>query len=144
MSILVEIKRSLTQLLKSNFLGYEIYAEEVPTIKDGDKFGDYFFVELVPASVTTLNKYQTKHNVLITIMCQTSRHNNEEYFNIASKVDDIIRPYVEFDGRKITVDNAEYKVVDRILRYKFSLNFIDSKEMDESYPTMEDFERRVY
>ncbi len=144
MSVIVLIKNSLVKLISSNFNNYDVYAEEIPTIKNGDKFGDYFFVELMPASITTINKYQTKYNVLVTIMCQISEHSNEKYFEIAENLDSLIRPYIEFGDRKITVESSDYKVVDGILRYKFSLKFIESKELDESYPTMQDLDRRVY
>ncbi len=144
MSVVIDIKNSLCKLIDSNFEGFEVYTEEIPTIKNNEKFQDYFFIEYVPLNVTTLNEYRTKYSVMINIICQTFEHSNEGYYRLGDKLDNLIRPYVSFDERNITVENAEYKVLDKTLRYKFKLEFVDSKEIDESYPLMEDLERRVY
>ncbi len=144
MSVVIDIKNSLCKLISSNFEDFEVYTEEIPTIKNNEKFQDYFFIEYVPLNVKTLNAVQTEYSVLINIICQTYEHSNENYFKLGAEVDGLIRPYVSFNGRNITVENVEYKVLDKTLRYKFKLNFLDSKELDESYPTMEDLERRVY
>ncbi len=144
MSVLVEIKRSLTKLLDEKFSDFKIYAEEIPKIIENGQFKDYFFVEIVPVSVNTENKYQTRYNLLININCQTMAHNNEKYYEIASELDTYIRPTFRFKDRNLTVEKCEYKVVDRIMKYKFNVEFIEDEFEDESYPTMETLERRVY
>ncbi len=140
MSVLVAIKKSLTKSLSDEFSKFDIYAEEVPRIKEGEKFQDFFFVEVIPVSATTLGMYQTRYNVFVNITCQTAKHSNEEYLCLGDKLDKLIRPYVAFNDRKITVDNADYKIANRMLVYKFSLKFVDYEEVEETDEFVEELE----
>ncbi len=142
----IEIKRALSKSIKNSYPSFDVFFEEIYSVKNekSKKLDNYFFIDITPVNIETVNEYHTKFNVLIDIWAETKDKGIEEYIKIAGEVDKLLRPIFRFGDRQVTINESDFKIVDKVLKYKFYLNFIESMEEDTSYPMMEELERRVY
>ncbi len=146
MQSIIEIKRALSKIIKNSYTNFDVFFEEIYSIKNKNskQFDNYFFIDITPVNIQTVNEHHTKFNLLIDIWVQTKDRKIEEYINIAGNLDKLLRPIFRFGDRNITVNESDFKLVDKVLKYKFYLKYTDSVEEDTSYPFMAELERGVY
>lgn len=141
-----EIKDALVKLFKKQFPAFDVFCEEiVRTDEDDPEAGqeDWIYLDILPASNTTANEFHTDRSILIDASVHTKKESNAEYLQISQEVDGMIRPVFYFGARAITVQNIEFKTVDKVLHAIFSLAFRDTVEEPEQLPYMETLEASV-
>lgn len=120
------VKSALTRLLKSLYPSYNIFYED-PDLKQTP----LFYVEIIPVGAKTFSATHTDKTIAFDIGCQTESRKKHEYNDIAETIDGAIRPVFRFAGRSITVNHAEWRVVDGMLHYTFSIAYRDSFDIPD-------------
>ncbi len=124
---LVSIRDSLATLLKSGFDGWKVHFDNVERPQ-----APYFYVEMA-ARAKSLDEAYSERRVSLTVSAilpqnKAGRVSRKELFEIADKLDGLIRPVFKVQDRAITVLDANYVIVDDILHYYFELEFVDAAE----------------
>ncbi len=124
---LVNIRDSLATLLKSGFNGWKVHFDNVEKPQ-----APYFYVEMAARAKSLDEAYSTRR-VSLTVSAvlptnKAGRVSRKELFEIADKLDGLIRPVFRVRDRAITVLDANYVIVDDILHYYFELEFVDAVE----------------
>lgn len=134
------IKNRLLALLKGRWPDRHNFAEEIPRTQ-GDEgqppILDYFFLDIVPTGMTTMDKERSQLSVLVDIIAHTAAESNSEYLELADEIDKLIRPVFSFEAGAVTIPDASSRVVDRMLHYTFTLRFIVRRAPTETYDFME-------
>lgn len=131
MNIYQIIANTIMALLKAKYPNMDIFMEQIPKInndKESDCSEDYFFLEIVPISNTMFGALQVMRSVFINIACHISSESNKEYLQMADEIDGVLRPILCFEGRAITIPNANISIVDKVLHYSFTIGFVDGNE----------------
>jgi hypothetical protein len=142
---LMQIKESLITLLKGLDPDVDVFFEEIRgTDKTRmEKPRTYYFVEIVPNINTTVDKYFTDKGVLVDVAYHEERESNTAYLIKAAELDGTIRPVFSFGDRKITVPEANIKVVDHVLHFSFIISFRQSEEETSEFAKMGELEVAV-
>lgn len=124
---LVNIRDSLATLLKSGFEGWKVHFDNVEKPQ-----APYFYVEMA-ARAKSLDEAYSERRVSLTVSAilplnKAGRVSRKELFEIADKLDGLIRPVFRVNDRAITVLEANHVIVDDILHYYFELEFVDAVE----------------
>ncbi len=124
---LVNIRDSLATLLKSGFNGWKVHFDNVEKPQ-----APYFYVEMAARAKSLDEAYSTRR-VSLTVSAilptnKAGRVSRKELFEIADKLDGLIRPVFRVQDRAITVLDANYVIVDDVLHYYFELEFVDAVE----------------
>lgn len=138
MITLRDIKAAITTLLKSKYPNYEVHFDNVEKSK-----APYFYVELIPIATSIDDVYSDRTvQVDITYIHPKDKHGRVSrviVFDMADRLDQIIRPVFKMKDRAITIKNAETTIVDDVLHYIFNLDFvdvvIDTESGQEKYET---------
>lgn len=143
MSIYVSIKNSLIALLKGLYPAFDVFVEEISKTNEDEPREDidnYFFLDIIPVSNQTLSEHHTKRSILIDIAAHEKEESNAVYLCMADSIDRAIRPVFRFEDRAITIADASTSVVDSVLHYTFTLDFVDSTPEPETLPFMEELD----
>ena len=124
---LVNIRDSLATLLKSGFEGWKVHFDNVEKPQ-----APYFYVEMA-ARAKSLDEAYSERRVSLTVSAilplnKAGRVSRKELFEIADKLDGLIRPVFRVNDRAITVLEENHVIVDDILYYYFELEFVDAVE----------------
>ena len=124
---LINIRDSLATLLKSGFEGWKVHFDNVEKPQ-----APYFYVEMA-ARAKSLDEAYSERRVSLTVSAilplnKAGRVSRKELFEIADKLDGLIRPVFRVQDRAITVLEANHVIVDDILHYYFELEFVDAVE----------------
>jgi hypothetical protein len=128
MTTLIDLKKSINQVLKDNFPNIKIYPSET---KEGFQ-RPAFFTQVIP--VTT--EYETVNfssNIVMIVINYFSK-NGTEIENL--KMDDELRKAfkmtLKVNQRSLLLKNIRSEIVDEVLQFRFDLNyFVDIEKIDE-------------
>lgn len=159
------IKDGLTAILKAAYPQREIFSEEItktqgvdlargfdleailnsevetePELDEKTDVEDYFFIDIIPAGARTLGAVFTDYTILIDIAAHVKSESNAEYYALGEEIDALVRPVFRFGDRAVTVEQASWRVVDRLLHYTFNFSFIPDVEVEINEPYMEELE----
>uniref|UniRef100_UPI003FEFB852 phage tail terminator family protein n=1 Tax=Eisenbergiella tayi TaxID=1432052 RepID=UPI003FEFB852 len=139
-----EIKTALVKLFKQRYSDFDVYCEEiVNTEETASESENWIFLDIIPAGNTTANEYHTDRSLLIDASIHTKTESNADYLDMAQEIDTLIRPVFRFGMRAITVQNIEFKTVDKVLHGIFTLAFRDTVEEPELPGYMETLDTSV-
>lgn len=143
---LEEVKNALIKQFKNFFPTFDVFCEEIVRTEDDDPeagLEDWIYLDIISASNITANEYHTDRSILIDASIHVKKESNAEYLQISQEVDGMIRPVFRFGARAITVQNIEFKTVDKVLHAIFTLSFRDTVDEPEQLPYMETLEDSV-
>ena len=120
---LLDIKKSLTALLKSKF-DYKVHFDNVEKSDE-----PYFYVEMMPRR-KTVDEILTDKSIQIDIMLvlipdEYGRIKRSVLYDTSDTLDSLIRPVFHVQNRYITVLESHTRFVDEILHYVIDLDFAD-------------------
>ncbi|MEG0693790.1 MAG: translation initiation factor 2, partial [Oscillospiraceae bacterium] len=145
-NIYIIVKESIIRLVKSIYPDTDVFAEEISKTdfdEDSNDISNYFFIDLIPISNTTVDLYTTDCSILIDIVCYLKSEKNSDYLDVSQKLDDLIRPVFRFKDRAITIYTSNSKIVDHTLHYSFSLNFNYTSQDIAELPNMEELYTQI-
>ena len=125
---LVNIRDSMASLLKSGFADWKVHFDNVER-----PCAPYFYIELSPRA-KSLDDVYSERRIAVNIAAilpqnRAGRVSRKDLFDVADKLDGLIRPVFKVEDRVITITEANSVIVDDILHYYFELNFVDAVEV---------------
>lgn len=133
MITLVDIKKSINQVLKTNFPDIKLYADEV---EEGFTRPS-FFTSIIPIifNYDTTNYSSNKLMVVINYFSE-----NETELENLKMIDGLKKAFgmtLKVNDRYITLQEIRTDITDGVLQFKFDLNFFDGVEITkEEYEIM--------
>lgn len=125
---LVNIRDSMASLLKSGFADWKVHFDNVER-----PCAPYFYIELSPRAKSLDDVYSERRiavNIAVILpQNRAGRVSRKDLFDVADKLDGLIRPVFKVEDRAITIAEANSVIVDDILHYYFELNFVDAVEV---------------
>ena len=125
---LLDIRDSMASLLKSGFADWKVHFDNVER-----PCAPYFYIELSPRA-KSLDDVYSERRIAVNIAAilpqnRAGRVSRKDLFDVADKLDGLIRPVFKVEDRAITITEANSVIVDDILHYYFELNFVDAVEV---------------
>lgn len=143
---IIQIKDSITALLKGIDPGTDVFYEEIKGTeqKHGlDEPETYYFVDIIPNGNKTVDKFFTDLGVLVDIAYHEKNESNTAYLMKGAEIDAVVRPVLKFGDRYITINDASIKVSDHVLHYSFAINFRQAREQTNEFDPMGELEAAV-
>lgn len=133
MITLVDIKKSINNVLKNNFPDVKIYSSDT---KEGFN-RPAFFTQIVPLTSDYETVNYTSNRLMVAI--QYFSESGTELENL--KMDEDLRKAfgmtLKVNQRSFLLRNIRSEIVDEVLQFKFDLNFFDGVEITkEEYEIM--------
>ena len=125
---LLDIQEALAALLKSAYPDWKVHFDNVER-----PCAPYFYAELDQLT-RSVDDVCSERSIAVVISAvlplnRAGRVSRRELFEIADRLDGIIRPVFRVRNRAITVLDGRSTIVDDILHYYFDLNFVDAVEV---------------
>ncbi len=135
MITLVDIKKSINQVLKNNFPDCKLYAGEVTEGYVRPCFFTQVF--LISSNNDTINYISNKLMIVINFF---SKNQTElENLKIADELKLAFGMTLKVNDRYLKLENIRTEISDGVLQFKFDLNFFDGVEITkEEYEIMKE------
>lgn len=144
------IRQALIALFKGRYPDFDVFCEEIAkTQNDAPEpdLEDYIFLDIIPVGNTTVDAEHTDRRLLVSVSIHTKEESSAGYLAMSQEVDGLVRPVFRFEdggeARAVTVPEASFQVVDRVLHGSFTLSFRDSAEEPAPPPFMETLDSSV-
>lgn len=134
MITLVDIKKSINQVLKTNFPDIKLYADEV---KEGFTRPS-FFTSIIPIifNYDTTNYSSNKLMVVINYFSE-----NETELENLKMIDGLKKAFgmtLKVSQRSFTLKNIRSEIVDEVLQFRFDLDYYVDIEKIDNYEIMKE------
>lgn len=138
-TVFSSVKNGLIRLFKTLYPAFDVFCEEIVRTQEDEQHAvleDYIFLDIIPTGNETISAYHTRRRILVDAAVHTKTESNSEYLRIIPEIDSALRPAFRFEdsgeAHAITVPEASFVVVDKVLHCTFTLAFTES--MDELPP----------
>ena len=127
---LADIRRVITNKLKSKFIGTKVFFDN---IENADF--EYFYVEFTPKA-KTIDDIYTEYVIKIDIDYVLPEDNNgkidrRKLYDSVYIIDSLFRPVLKVKDRAFTILETDTNIFDDILHFSFELNFVDCLNDEE-------------
>lgn len=137
-TFLEELKRGVILAIREIDEKTDIFFEEIiKTEREDDSLKDYYFIDLIP-KIETVDKIMSDVSVLVDVAYHEASEKNSGYLKMIGSLDSVLRPALRIGDRTATIDNIDYKIVDKVLHVTFFLNLRLAKQIDEDGEFTED------
>ncbi len=140
---LIQIKDAVIKHLKALDPEVDVFFEEIKSTDEEHgirKEETYYFVDIIPNTNDTVDKYFTDMGVLVDIAYHEKNESNTAYLIKAAELDGVLRPVLSFGDRHITVPGMGCKVIDHMLHCSFAINFRQAREQANEFEAMGELE----
>lgn len=133
MITLIDIKKSINQVLKINFPDIKPYAGEV---KEGFTRPS-FFTSIIPISFNYDTTNFTSNKLMVVINYFSKNETELENLKMIDGLKKALGMTLNVKGRYFTLRDIRTDITDGVLQFKFDLNFFDGVEITkEEYEIM--------
>jgi len=133
MITLVDIKKSINQVLKANFPDIKLYADEV---KEGFTRPS-FFTSIIPIIFNYDTTNYSSNRLMVVINYFSENETELENLRMADALKKAYGMTLKVKDRYITLREIKTDITDGVLQFKFDLNFFDGVEITkEEYEIM--------
>jgi len=133
MITLVDIKKSINQVLKANFPTIKIYSSDT---KEGFTRPS-FFTSIIPISFNYDTTNFTSNKLMVVINYFSKNETELENLRMADALKKAYGMTLKVKDRYITLREIKTDITDGVLQFKFDLNFFDGVEITkEEYEIM--------
>lgn len=133
MITLVDIKKSINQVLKTNFPDIKLYADEV---KEGFTRPS-FFTSIIPIIFNYDTTNYSSNRLMVVINYFSENETELENLRMADALKKAYGMTLKVKDRYITLREIKTDITDGVLQFKFDLNFFDGVEITkEEYEIM--------
>ncbi len=133
MITLVDIKKSINQVLKANFPGIKLYADEV---KEGFARPS-FFTSIIPISFNYDTTNYSSNKLMVVINYFSKNETELENLKMIDGLKKALGMTLNVKDRYFTLRDIRTDITDGVLQFKFDLNFFDGVEITkEEYEIM--------
>lgn len=135
MIALVDIKKSINQVLKANFKDTKLYAGEV---KEGFTRPS-FFTSIIPISFNYDTTNFTSNKLMVVINYFSENETELENLKMIDGLKKAFGMALKVNDRYFTLRDIRTDITDGVLQFKFDLNFFDGVEITkEEYEIMKE------
>ncbi|MDF2546143.1 MAG: hypothetical protein K0R93_1041 [Anaerosolibacter sp.] len=121
---LTDIKTAIVDRLKEKIPGVRVVAEEV---EQGFK-KPAFFVKVILISSERVNSYQTARSIMIMIRYHSETEKENENLAMSDTLERAFKSTLRVDDRRLTIENVDSEIIDKVLHFRFDIHYIDSEE----------------
>ena len=133
MITLVDIKKSINQVLKTNFPDIKLYADEV---EEGFTRPS-FFTSIIPIIFNYDTTNYSSNKLMVVINYFSENETELENLRMADALKKAYGMTLKVKDRYITLQEIRTDITDGVLQFKFDLNFFDGVEITkEEYEIM--------
>lgn len=126
---LEELKRGIILAIREIDEKTDIFFEEIKkTASEDDSSKDYYFIDLIP-KIETVDKIMSDLSVLVDIAYHEAKETNSGYLKVIGSLDSVLRPVLLIGDRVTTINNIDYKIVDKVLHATFFVNLRLAKQV---------------
>lgn len=128
-TFLEELKRGVILAIREIDEKTDIFFEEIKkTEREDDSHKDYYFIDLIP-KIETVDKIMSDLSVLVDIAYHEAKETNSGYLKVIGSLDSVLRPVLLIGDRVTTINNIDYKIVDKVLHATFFVNLRLAKQV---------------
>lgn len=109
----------------------------------GESIDKYFHVSLIPISTSLFGKFMRDRAFFIDVSYIDKHSNMNKYLEWSEKMDDVILPYIQIEERSITVETSEFRIVDEVGHYTFTLKFRDVIDYEQDGEPVTDLNIKI-
>ena len=119
---LLDIKAAVVSRIKVNIPEVKVIAEEV---EQGFK-KPAFFVQTILIGSEKISPYQMTRSVMIMIRYHSDSNKTNENLSISDSLEEAFKASLKIDDRRLTIENVDSEIIDKVLHFRFDLLYIDS------------------
>lgn len=140
MITLINIKKSINQVLKANFSDIKLHAGEV---KEGFARPS-FFTQIIPISFNYDTTNYSSNKLMIVINYFSKNETELENLKMIDRLKKAYGMVLKVNDRYITLRDIRTDITDGVLQFKFDSNFFDGVEITkEEYEIMQELNMNV-
>ncbi|AKA69840.1 phage tail terminator family protein [Clostridium scatologenes] len=117
-----DIKDAVTLKLSTEFSNIKVYDEE---IRQGFS-PPAFFIELIPVNTIRTNFFTKNPTLIVDVQYFAKEENNDELYDMADSLERSFKFCIQVKDRVLTIVKIEYEIVDFVLHFQISLNYLVS------------------
>jgi hypothetical protein len=121
-----DIKDAVTLKLSTEFPKINVYDEE---IRQGFN-PPAFFIELIPINTTRANFFTKNPTLIVDVQYFSKEESNDELYDIADSLERSFKFCIQVKDRVLNIMKIEYKIVDFVLHFQISLDYLVSIRED--------------
>ncbi|WPC40624.1 DUF6838 family protein [Clostridium sp. JS66] len=121
-----DIKDAVTLKLSTEFSKINVYDEE---IRQGFS-PPAFFIELIPVSTTRASFFTKNPTLIVDVQYFAKEESNEELYDMADSLERSFKFCIQVKDRVLNIMKIEYEIVDFVLHFQISLNYLVSIRED--------------
>lgn len=127
MITLVDIKKSINQVLKANFPTIKIYSSDT---KEGFT-RPAFFTSIIPVTLDYETTNFTSNKLMVVINYFSENETELENIKMYDELKKAFGMNLKVSQRSFLLQNIKSEIVDEILQFKFDLNYFDGIDKTE-------------
>lgn len=124
--MITSIKNTIAANLKSKFPECKIYDE---LVKQGFKT-PCFFIKVIPITTQNLGIYKER-TITIDIQYFSEDGTYEKNYIVLEELENMFIGILNVEDRNFTIENAEHEIVDNVLHFMITLNFVEGTYIEE-------------
>ena len=124
---ITKIRKSITGLLKE-IKDIDVYYEDVEkTDSENNDFiiDEFFHVALIPITTNFFDENYNDKVFLVDISYVSKSPSNTLYYSCNEEMIATFLPYINIDDRYITIYSSEFKIVEQVGHFIFTIKFSD-------------------
>lgn len=118
---LVDISRAVSLILSQRFFGHKVYNEEV---KDNG-IRPCFYVDIKPTAAVMESKTDIVKSLMVNVQYGAKNLTNAENLTMIDNLNKLFTLKLRVNDRYLNIMEQKYKIVDHILHYSFTIEFMD-------------------
>lgn len=138
MITLIDIKKSINQVLKANFKDTKIYAGEV---KEGFTRPS-FFTSIIPITSEYETTNFTSNKLMIIINYFSENETELENIKMYDELKKAFGMNLKVSQRSFLLKNIRSEIVDEVLQFRFDLDYFVDIEKIDNYEIMKELKQR--
>lgn len=138
MITLVDIKKSINQVLKANFKDTKLYAGEV---KEGFTRPS-FFTSIIPISFNYDTTNFTSNKLMVVINYFSENETELENIKMYDELKKAFGMNLKVNDRFFLLKNIRSEIVDEVLQFRFDLDYYVDIEKIDNYEIMKELKMR--
>lgn len=131
------IKTSINTLLK-NVENIDVFYTTVSKTDGSVPIDQYFHVALKPISTSLFGKLMRDRAFFIDISYINHKGDENTFLEWFEKMNDAFLPYIQIEDSFITIEETNFKTVDNVGHYIFTLKFRDVVDFEQTAETIKD------
>lgn len=132
-----EIKSALSALLKKTE-DIDVFYTRVEKTEGSESLERYFHVALIPVSSELFGSMMRDRAFFIDVSYINDHADANTFYAWMEKMDEAILPCIHISDRYITVESANFKIIDEVGHFTFTLKFMDIAETVQEGETAQD------